>query len=59
MNLIETLHYQGYLFFIKHPESKGSGTLLFKGGKYTYLPEYARGFEINKDRVIEILSRNN
>lgn len=55
LTLFELLQKNGYLFYIQHPDCKGLGTLLFKEGKYTYLPEFSRGFELSEEKVIEIL----
>jgi hypothetical protein len=55
--LFEILQDQGYLFYIKHPECKGAGTLLFKDGIYTYMPEFRRSFEISEERAKELLNR--
>jgi hypothetical protein len=55
--LFETLQNQGYLFYIRHPEFKGAGTMLLKEGKYTYMPEFRRSIELSENQVIELLNK--
>jgi hypothetical protein len=53
--LFETLKKQGYLFYITHPNYKGSGFLSIINGKFYYDPEFSNRIEMTEEQVKEIL----
>lgn len=55
MSKLELLQKNRYRFFVKHPKFRGEGTLFFKDGKYSYMPEFSPTIEMTEEEVLKIL----